>query len=268
MRYLGLPVISLLSLVLLGGCSKPEKATENPAAPSAGPAASAASDSSHAAAPVPVDKNTVGTVSGTIAFKGAIPKFPPLDMTQDPGCPPDPQAAEVVAVNHGHLANVFVYVKDGLSAGANPASPEPVVLDQKGCRYVPHVLGLMVGQPLKVLNSDTAGHNVHPMPQSDEDSWNESQMPRGAPIVRAFRHSQIMMPVQCNQHPWMKAYISVMPNPYFAVSAADGTFEIDNLPPGEYTLAAVHEKFGEQTIKIKVAAKETANADFAFAPAK
>src|SRR5207253_2712265 len=106
----------------------------------------------------------------------------------------------------GKLANVFVYVKDGLSSGAFAPPPDPAVLDQKGCRYVPRVLGLIAGQPLKVLNSDTAGHNVHPMTAAGDDEWNESQMPSGRPIVKTFRHPQLMVPVQCNQHPWMKAY--------------------------------------------------------------
>jgi uncharacterized protein (DUF2141 family) len=101
------------------------------------------------------------------------------------------------------------------------------------------------------------------MPRNNPD-WNETQMPRGAPITKTFQHQEIMVPVQCNQHPWMKAYLSVLPHPYFAVSAPDGSFQIKDLPPGEYTLAAVHEKFGEQTMKIKVGPKETAKASFTF----
>ncbi|PYP85404.1 MAG: hypothetical protein DMG65_20695 [Candidatus Angelobacter sp. Gp1-AA117] len=215
------------------------------------------------APPVTVDKSTAGMITGTVSFQGAAPKLPPLDMTQDPGCPSSPQTSDAVVVKNGKLANVFVYIKDGLPQGSFSPSPEPAVLDQKGCRYVPHVLGLMVGQPLKVLNDDNAEHNVHPMPRENSE-WNESQMPHGQPITKTFHKSEMMMPVQCNQHPWMKMYVNVIPNPYFAVSADNGTFEIKDLPPGEYTLAAVHEKFGEQTMKIKVGAKQAAQANFSF----
>jgi hypothetical protein len=168
-----------------------------------------------------------------------------------------------VTVNKGRLGNVFIYVKDGLPQGRFTVPSEPVVLDQKGCRYIPHVLGIRAGQPLKILNSDTANHNVHDLPRNNPE-WNQSQMPTDPPIIKNFSQAEIMIPVQCNQHPWMRAYVSVLAHPYFAVSGADGTFQIKNLPPGEYTLVAVHEKFGEQTTKVKVAPKESAKADFAF----
>ena len=224
--------------------------------------------SSQPAKLVSVDSSTAGSVAGVISFKGALPaKLPTLDMSQDPACPPERQPSEAVVMSNGRLANVFVYVKDGLPQGRFPVPSEPVVLDQKGCRYVPHVMGMMTGQQLKVLNSDFAQHNIHPMPASNPE-WNESQMPSGQPIIKTFKRPEMMLPVQCNQHPWMRAYVSVMPHPYFAVTAADGTFAIKNLPPGEYTIAAVHEKFGEQTMKIKVGPKETAKADFAFSAAQ
>lgn len=241
----------LVALFLLGCQSQPA-----PQPPSAA--------ATRSAAVVSIDPSTAGSVSGTIAFKGAAPKPPMLDMSQDPACPPEPQPSEALAAKNGKLPNVFVYVKDGLPPGSFPAPVEPAVLDQKGCRYIPHVLGVMTGQQFKVLNSDIAQHNVHPMPASNPQ-WNESQMPSGKPITKSFTHAEMMVPIQCNQHPWMRAYVSVMPHPYFAVSGADGTFEIKNLPPGEYTLAAVHEKLGEQTMKVKVGPKESAKAAFTFA---
>jgi plastocyanin len=184
-------------------------------------------------------------------------------MSADPACPADAQPQDVAVIKNGRLANVFVYVKSGMGAGSFAPPSDPVVLDQKGCRYFPHILAVMVGQPVKVLNSDDAEHNVHPMPQHN-DEWNESQMPRGKPIVKTFEHPEIMMPVRCNQHQWMQMYVNVMDNPYFAVSGEDGSFQIKDLPPGEYTLAAIHEKFGEQTLKITVAPKQTASANFTF----
>lgn len=242
---------SLLIVLTLLGCKSSQPTPTQPA-------------SSAQAATVIVDPATSGSIAGTVTFQGAPPKLPSLDMTQDPGCPPQPQPSEAVVVKNGKLANVFVYVKEGLPAGKFAVPSEPVVLDQKGCRYIPHVMGLMAGQPLKVLNTDTADHNIHPMP-SKNPQWNESQMPTDSPIVKTFARPEMMVPLQCNQHPWMRAYLNVMSHPFFAVTAADGSFEIKNLPPGEYMLVAVHEKFGEHTMKVKVEPKESAKADFVFA---
>ena len=245
--------IALITVLSLAGCSKSQPASEQPAA-------------SPKAATISVDPSTAGTITGVVSLKGLPPKMKPLDMTADPGCPTAPQPAEVVVANGGKLANVFVYVKDGLPQGSFAVPRDPVVLDQKGCRYIPHMLGIMAGQPFKVTNTDTADHNIHDMP-SKNPAFNESQMPTDKPITKAFSNAEMMIPVQCNQHPWMRAYINVMTNPYFAVSAADGSYEIKNLPPGEYTLAAVHEKFGEQTMKVKVGPKETAKAPFVYSAA-
>ena len=126
------------------------------------------------------------------------------------------------------------------------------------------MMGVMVGQPFKILNTDTANHNIHDMPSSNPP-FNESQRPTDKPIVKTFSNAELMVPFQCNQHNWMRAYVNVMTHPYFAVSGIDGSFEIKNLPPGEYTLAAVHEKFGEQTMKVKVGPNESAKAAFTFA---
>jgi plastocyanin len=241
---------ALIAVLSLAGCSKSQPSSEQPA-----PA------TKHAT--ISVDASTAGTIAGLVTLKGLPTKMKPLDMTADPGCPTGPQPAEVVVANVGKLANVFVYVKEGLPQGNFAVPSEPVVLDQKGCRYSPHMLGIMSGQPIKVTNTDTADHNIHDMP-SKNPAFNESQMPTDKPITKMFATPEMMIPVQCNQHPWMRAYINVMSNPYFAVSAADGSYEIKNLPPGEYTIAAVHEKFGEQTMKVKVGPKESAKAAFVF----
>jgi hypothetical protein len=241
--------ILLFVFLAIAGCNKSQTASEQPAPK---------------AANITVDAATAGAISGVVSFTGTAPKMKPLDMTQDPGCPPSPQPSEAVVLSGNKLANVFVYVKEGLPHNLVFAHLVPeVVLDQKGCRYNPHVLGILVGQPLTITNTDTADHNIHDMP-SKNPPFNESQMPTDKPITKTFATPEIMIPVQCNQHPWMRAYINVMTNPYFAVSAADGSFEIKNLPPGEYTLAAVHEKLGEQTIKVTVGPKATAKAAFVF----
>ena len=240
-----------LSLGTLSGCNKSQPSSES-------------SSAAPKPATITVDAATAGSIEGTVSFKGTAPKMKPLDMTQDPGCPSQPQPADAVVVNVGKLANVFVYVKEGLPPGTFAVSSETVVLDQKGCRYIPHMLGIMAGQPLRITNTDTADHNIHDMPSKNK-AFNESQMPTSKPIVKTFANPEMMIPVQCNQHPWMRAYINVMPHPYFAVSASDGSFAIKNLPPGEYTLAAVHEKFGEQTMKVKVGQKMDTDVRFAFA---
>jgi plastocyanin len=220
---------------------------------------------------ITIDTSTAGTISGAVSLKGQSPKMKPLDMTADPGCPTGPQPAEVVVLSsdklgQGFIANVFIYVKEGLPQGNFSVPAEPVVLDQKGCRYIPHMLGIVAGQPLKITNTDTADHNIHDMP-SKNPPFNESQMPTDQPITKKFAAPEMMIPVQCNQHPWMRAYINVMSHPYFAVSSTNGSFEIKNLPPGEYTIAAVHEKFGEQTMKVKVGPKENAKAAFVYSAA-
>jgi plastocyanin len=240
----------LFALLLALGCSKSPSGPEQPAAASK-------------PATINVDTSSGGTISGVVNLKGVPPKMKPLDMTADPGCPTGPQPAEVVVAYAGKLANVFVYVKDGLPQGTFAVPSEPVVLDQKGCRYNPHILGIVAGQPLKITNTDTADHNIHDMP-SNNPPFNESQMPTDKPVTKKFSNPEMMIPVQCNQHPWMRAYINVMSHPYFTVSGPDGSFEIKNLPPGEYTIAAVHERFGEQTMKVKVGPKETAKAAFVY----
>jgi plastocyanin len=241
----------VLFLALLGCRSQPAQPSSSPSSAAVEPL-------------VAVDPVTAGSITGVITFKGAPPQGASIDMTQDPGCPPQPQAGEATVVKNAKLANVFVYIKDGLPQGRFAVPTEPVVLDQKGCRYIPHVLGVMIGQQLEILNTDTAEHNVHDLPRTNPE-WNQSQMPTDPPVLKTFPNPEMMIPLKCNQHPWMKAYINVMAHPYFIVSSADGSFRIGNLPPGEYTLAAVHEKLGEQTLRVKVSPKEAVKADFSFA---
>ena len=181
-------------------------------------------------------------------------------MSQDPACKGS-NTVETLVVNNGNLENAFVYVKDGLGSRTFDVPKEPVTLDQKGCRYHPHVLGIMTGQKLKVLNSDHTTHNIHPTPK-DNREWNESQPPKAPPIEKSFAREEIMLPVKCNQHPWMKMYINVVKSPYFAVTDKDGKYTLKGLPPGTYTVAVVQEKLGEQTQQITVGPKESKTVDF------
>jgi plastocyanin len=216
-----------------------------------------------------VDPATAATIRGAIHFTGSAPAPVQIDMGMDPGCTisdHEPNLSQQYAVNHGGLANVYVYVKQGLE-GKNFAVPTtPVILDQKGCRYEPHVLAVMAGQTLRILNSDPTMHNVHAQPNAPSNpQWNISQMPKGAPIERAFHDPEVMMPFKCNQHPWMKAYVNVAANPFYAVSDPEGKFEIKGLPPGQYTIAAVHEAAGEKTQTLRLEAKDNKTVDFSFA---
>jgi plastocyanin len=250
LRHWGWPCV--LGLALLAGCGKKETTEEQPAAPAATAPATA----------TPIDPATAASVSGTVKFDGAPPKAAVIDMSQDPACKGQ-NTAENMVVNSGKLANVFVYVKEGLGNRTFDVPKEPVVVDQQGCKYHPHALGVMAGQTVKIVNSDPTTHNIHPTPK-DNREWNESQSPQSAPIEKTFAREEIMLPVKCNQHPWMRMFISVVKNPFYAVSGPDGKFEIKGLPPGDYTLAFVQEKLGEQDVKVTLAAKDSKTVDVSF----
>ena len=252
-RYAVLGLLAALGLLLLAGCNKKEESTESTQptnAPASAPAAT------------PIDQSTVGSVSGTVKFDGTAPKAQKIDMSQDPACKGTNEAENVVA-DKGDLANVFVYVKDGLGNRTFDVPKDPVVLDQSGCKYHPHVLGVMSGQTVQIKNDDPTTHNIHPTPK-DNREWNESQPPQSAPIEKTFAREEIMLPVKCNQHPWMKMYINVVKSPFYAVTGSDGKYEIKGLPPGDYTIAFVHEKLGEQDQKVTVGAKESKTVDQSF----
>jgi len=247
-------VPALLSLVLLAGCGKKEEE------PAATPVASAP-----AAAPAtPIDPATVASVSGTVKLDGEAPKAAKIDMSQDPACKGTNMAENVMA-SGGHLANVFVYVKEGLGTRTFDIPKDAITLDQSGCKYHPHVLGVVAGQTIKIVNSDQTTHNIHPTPK-DNREWNESQPPAAAPLEKNFAREEVMLPVKCNQHPWMRMFVNVTKSPFFAVTGADGKFEIKGLPPGDYTLAFVHEKLGEQDVKVTLAAKDAKSVDATFKP--
>ncbi len=253
-RNTGILLLALMvSLLVVAGCQKEQAPTETLSGPVATTSAPAK----------PIDPATVASLSGTIKFTGTAPKAGKIDMSQDPNCAGGPSFAETVVTEGGNLANVFVYVKEGF-AGAAPAPAEAVTLDQNGCKYVPHVMGVVAGQTVKILNSDNTTHNVHPTPKINRD-WNESQAPKSVALEKSFPREELLLTVKCNQHPWMKMYVNVVKNSFFAVSAKDGKFEIKGLPPGDYTIAAVHESLGTQETKVTLAAKDAKTADFSFA---
>jgi plastocyanin len=219
--------------------------------------------------PVQLDPSTLGAVNGTIHFSGKAPAPVKIDMSMDPVCSMmgGDNFAEQYVVHDGKLANVYVYLKSGPPAAMLAGGPTlaPVVMDQIGCKYVPHVIAVVRGGSVEFRNSDSTMHNIHTMPTvAGSQQIDISQGPKGTPQVKQFNQPEVMIPVRCNNHPWMNAFINVSATPFFAVSAADGRFSISGLPAGTYTLAAVHEKMGEQTVTVTVEPKGTAKADFSF----
>jgi plastocyanin len=202
-----------------------------------------------------IDASATGSVSGTITLDGKPAVAKAINMSAEPYCqkahsspviPP-----EVVTGDKGTLANVVVFVKDGLGDYTFDTPKAAIVLDQKGCMYDPHVMAVMTGQTLEVKNDDQTTHNIHPMPK-DNREWNTSQPPGAAPLDQSFARAELAIPVKCNVHPWMKSYIFVFKNPFYAVTAKDGKFELKGLPPGTYTIEAWQEKYGtvDQTVTI------------------
>ena len=214
-----------------------------------------------------VDTATAATVSGKVSFEGDAPKNPRINMTAEPDCQglhSEPVHAEAAIVGEdGALGNTFVWVKDGLEGKKFQTPSSSVALDQKGCIYKPHVIALQTRQVLAVSNGDPTTHNVHPLPKVNRE-WNKSQTANAPVIERKFSRQEIMLPVKCNIHPWMRSYINVVDHPFFAVTGADGSFEIKGLPPGTYTIEAVHERFKSQEMSVTVGASESKQVDFSY----
>jgi len=215
-----------------------------------------------------------GTIAGVISFNGTPPAPRKIDTTADPVCgQKSPNlSTDDTLVKDGKLANTFVYIKEGTVDGgkkigeyswATPA--DAAKLDQNGCHYAPHVMGVMVNQKLSITNSDATQHNIHPTPKLNPE-WNQTQANGAPPIEKSFARAEVLIPVKCNQHPWMKAYIGVLKHPLFAVSGENGAFEIKGVPPGKYTVVAWREGQvpEEQTMEVTVTASAPGKADFAF----
>lgn len=206
-----------------------------------------------------------GVISGKVSFQGTPPPPEKVKVAADPKCQQmHPQGLEkqTVQVEDGGLAHVFVWVKNA-TGGAGQPPAEPVLLDQQGCTYHPHVMGVRTGQPIKIRNSDDTLHNIHPRPTINAE-FNIGQPRKGMESIKSFDKQELMIPVGCDVHPWMRSYISVVGHPYFAVTEDDGSYEIRGLPPGDYEVEAYHEKLKTKTQKVSVKDGETARADFAY----
>lgn len=215
----------------------------------------------------PVDPATAVSITGTVTFEGAPPALRPIDMSASAACvkanPTPVVEPEVVTGANGTLANAVVYVKSGLGRYRYPVPQTPVVLDQKNCMYAPHVLAVMVGQPFSVANSDPTMHNVHVMARHNRQ-WSSSQPVASAPLKSTFERPEFAIPVLCNIHPWMRAYVFAFDQPYFSVTGTDGAFAIKNLPPGMYTIEAWHEPNQTVDQTVTLAPKESKVISFTF----
>jgi len=205
-------------------------------------------------------------IAGSVKLDGTAPHQKPIDMSKEPSCAAvhkdKPVTTEgVVAGANGGLENVVVYITQGLT-GNEPVSTQPVEINQKGCQYLPHVVAVDAGQHMKILNSDQTSHNIHPQATKNPE-WNKSQLAGAPPLDVTWNNEEIAIPVKCNVHPWMHAYIVVVKGPY-GVSDDSGSFKLDNVPAGSYTLTAWHETYGTQTQTVTVAAGKPATVSFTF----
>ena len=205
------------------------------------------------------------SIGGKISFAGTAPAPEKIKVSADPYCQKehkDGLERKVVDVKDGGLKDVFVYVKSGVT-GTYPPPTEAVELDQTGCMYKPHIVALQVGQPLKIKNDDETLHNIHPRPVVNQE-FNIGQPRKGMESTKTFDKKEVMIPVGCDVHPWMRSFISVLDHPFFAVTDEDGKYEIKGLPAGEYEVEAVHEKLKSQMGKITVKDGEKATLDLSY----
>lgn len=234
----------LIAILIAVGCTgtpEPAAAKSEAAAPAAAPATGGA------------------TISGRVVFEGTPPAQQRIKMDADPVCQQqhtEPAHAQEIVVANGGLRYAFVYVKSGLEGKTFPTPTEAVVFDQRGCLYEPHVIGVQAGQPLQIMNSDPTLHNVNAKP-TQSTPFNLAMPMKGMKITKTFARPEIMVPVKCNVHPWMQAYVGVVAHPFFAVSGPDGSFTIKGLPAGAYTLEIWHEKLGTTTSSVTVADGQT-----------
>lgn len=253
-RYV--PVLCVLAVIGCGG-GKPQESHEPVEAPMQ--LAQAPQETSAA-------KGGSAKIIGAVKFSGSAPAQEKVKMDADPQCLLQHKTAvhkeEVVVNDNGTLRNVFVYVKEGAQPGTAPT--EPAMLDQQGCMYKPHVMGVQVNQPVQIVNSDQTLHNVNCKPTKSKP-FNLAQPTKGMKTTKTFTAPEIMVRCACNVHPWMSMYIGVVEHPYFSVSGEDGGFSIANLPAGQYTVEAWHEKYGTKTQAINVQDGQTATLDFEFA---
>jgi len=213
-----------------------------------------------------VEQSTAAKVSGRVLVEGQLPPNPPLQMSGDPACARAHKGgavADTFVGENGGLGNVFVYVKSGLGKYYFDVPSEPVTLDQTGCMYKPHVFGVRVGQNVEFVNNDPTGHNVHALPNTNQE-FNFSQQIQRQRDTRFFTAPEVMVRFKCDLHGWMSAYAGVLDHPYFAVTSPGGQFELKDVPAGTYTIEAWHEKLGTAAQSVTLGEKESKEISFTF----
>ena len=232
-------------------------------------ACSGSSSPAPAASGTVVDPAIAGSIQGRARFEGQTPAPEVARIDADKDCVSlngaDRLPVDAVLVGEdGGLQNVFVYVKSGLEKASFPIPNDPVVVEQQRCRYVPRVVGVRVGQPLQIRNGDPLLHNVRSDSEVNQP-FNQGQPVQGMVFAHTFTTREVMVPVTCDVHKWMRTYVGAVEHPYYAVTDAAGRFTLPDLPPGTYTLAAWHERLGTREQPVTVAAKESKNVELTFA---
>lgn len=216
--------------------------------------------------PTPLDLTRVGTLSGTVFFDGPAPEPYALQLGGWSECAAQhdgPVAAADVLVADGRLQNALVYIEDGLGERVFAVPEQPVVSDQQGCRFLPRILAAQVDQPIRFLNSDPLAHNVHGLPARSRQ-WNFSLGLKGTSRTIHVDAEEVGIEIKCDIHGWMRSYLSVLDHPYFALSAADGTFALAEVPPGQYIVAAWHERFGTHSQSVVLGERGETDVTFRF----
>lgn len=239
----------LLVLALAAACGRDESACQAPRTPT------------------PLDAATSGAITGAVAFEGTPPVMKPLALGSDAQCAAQHQGPVLsgdALVHDGRVENAFVYVKDGLGARVFAVPDSPVTIDQVGCLYHPRVAGAQTCQPIEFVNDDPTLHNVHGAP-GHSAPWNFGMALKGSKRTIRVENPEVMIPVACDVHPWMRAYVGVLPHPYFAVTGADGRFTLKGVPAGDYVVASWHERFGTREARVTLGAGETKDVTLAYA---
>ena len=248
-------LVSLVAIVLAVGCSRRSDVPPVSIIPEGGGGGATGA-------------GATGTsrITGTVMFEGDVPPAETIRMNSDPVCvmeATDTETEYYAVGDGGGLGNVFVHVTGDAIAGTYPTPSEPHLLDQQGCRYTPHVFGVQVGQTVTIRNSDPTLHNIHATPAVNAE-FNTGQPIQGMTMDRTFDQVEVMVPFKCDVHGWMNAYVGVLPHPYFATTGSDGSFDISNLPAGDYVVEAWHEMLGTQTQSITIGDGATAELSFSF----
>ena len=252
-------VVLLFPAMFVAGCGKSETPVSAPLA----------EEAKAPSAPVMsvFDPADAATLTGKVVYTGAPPAPRALSLSGNPECAmlhATPLLSEELLVKDGALQNAFIYIKEGLEGRSFAAPAEPVIVENKGCAYVPHVVGVQTGQPFVLINADNTLHNVHAYPKANKP-FNLGLPIQGMKQTRKFDAPEIMVPIKCDVHPWMLGFAGVLSHPYFAVTGEDGSFSLKGLPPGTYTVEVWHEKLGTQSQKIEIGPREAKEIGFTYA---